>query len=99
MTLFEKLQAAGVRTYGDPVWTAGAVIDTITTGDNVVVAASQKYEDTNQLVIAEGNTTMYIPLRTGVDPNRTTFTLQTFTAVRDWEERNIKKGDNRVFAV
>lgn len=99
MNLVELLQSKGVRTYGEAIWKADAFVTNVKCGDNVVVVASEKFENVYQMVIKEGNTTMYIPLKSGTDPNLPEYKLQQFVAMRDWEERKILKGEIRVFAV
>lgn len=100
MSILSQLQQAGVQVYGGPNFVAGAVITTVTLGGDISLAPSEKFPETMVLTIKEGNTAAYIPVRQGTNlTGKTTFTLQQFTATRDWEERNIVAGQVKVFAV
>ena len=99
MSLLNKLQAAGIKVYGStPLWEAGnVIIAKLPIGDNAVVIKSKF--DTNQLVIEEDGKRVYIPLKTGVMPDKKEYKLQEFSASRDWEEYHISAGDTKIFAV
>lgn len=99
-TLFDKLQKAGVQIYeSTPLWVAGEVIiDKVTIGSNALVVKSAKYE-ANQLVIEDNGKRAYISLKNGVAPDKKEYSIQSFSASRDWEEYNIVAGTVKLFAV
>jgi hypothetical protein len=100
MSILSQLQEAGATIYGGANFTPGAVIVTVTLGENITLAKSERYPDTMILTIKEGNTSAYIPVRRDVViAGKTQFTLQQFTATRDWPERNIVAGVSKVFAI
>lgn len=100
-TLIEKLQAKGVKVYsGTPLWQpVGKPIDTLKVGDNVVVQENSGQYKGHSLVIEEGESRVYVQLKSGVAPDKEEYTLQEFTATRDWEEYGITAGETKVFAL
>lgn len=99
MSLVSLLQAKGIRVYeSTPLWQKGEKIVDLTIGPNCVVIASDKYPGTNQIVYKEGNSTVYIQLKQGVDPTKAVYQINSYTAVRDWADYNISAGDIKAFA-
>lgn len=101
MTLIEKLQAKGVKTYsGTPLWTpVGKPIEKVKVGDNIVVQENSGQYKGHSLVIEEGENRVYVQLKNNVSPEKEEYKLQEFTATRDWEEYGITAGDTKVFAI
>jgi hypothetical protein len=101
MSLLAKLEAKGLKVYsGTPLWVAqGKAIAISKIGDNCVVQENNGTYKGHSLVIEEGEKRMYVPLKQGVSPEKSEYTLQEFAASRDWEEYNISAGDTKVFAV
>ena len=100
-TLLEKLQSKGVKVYtGTPLWAAqGKPIDTVKVGDNVVVQENSGQYKGHSLVIEQGESRVYVQLKNGVSPDREEYTIQEYTATKDWEEYGIVAGETKVFAV
>lgn len=100
-TLIEKLQAKGVKIYsGTPLWQPiGQPLHTAKVGDNTVVQENSGQYKGHSLVIEEGESRMYIPLKQGVSPEKEEYSIQEFTATRDWEEYRITAGETKVFAI
>ena len=99
-SLLEKLQSKGIKVYsGSPLWeSVGQPLGKAKIGPNCVVTKSEKFESF-QLVIEEGEKRVYIPLKSGVSHEKEEYTLQEFTATRDWEEYKIVAGETRIFAI
>ena len=98
-SLLERLQEKGVKVYsGSSLWVPGEIISKITIGANAVVTKSERYHQF-QLVIEANGQRVYIPLKSGASPSAEEFTIQEFTATRDWEEYKITAGETRVFAI
>lgn len=99
MSLLSLLQAKGIRVYeSTPLWQKGEKIIDLTVGANCVVIPSDKYPGTNQIVYKEGNSTVYIQLKQGVEPTKPVYQIYQYAAVRNWVEYNISAGDIKAFA-
>lgn len=100
-TLLEKLQAKGVKIYsGSPLWVAqGKPVATAKVGENCVVQENSGQYKGHSLVIEEGEQRVYVQLKNGVSPEKEEYTIQEYSATRDWEEYGITAGETKVFAV
>jgi len=99
MSLLSKLEAKGVRVYNStPLYEEVSTIDTVTIGENCVVTHNSEF-DTYSLAIEEGEQRVYIPLKSQVSPDKDSYVITEFKATRDWADKNISKGDTKVFAV
>jgi hypothetical protein len=100
-SLIEMLSAKGVKVFSStPLWeSVGKPISTVKVGADCVVIESEKFPGSYQIVVQEGDKRVYIPLKQGVSAQSDSFTLQEFTATREWPERNISAGETRVFAI
>jgi len=101
MSLLAKLEAKGLKVYsGTPLWVAqGKPIQVCKLDDNCVVQENSGQYKGHSLVIEEGEKRVYIPLKNGVSPEKSEYTLQEFAAARDWEEYGITAGETKIFAV
>ena len=101
VSLLEKLQAKGVKVFSaSPLWeVVGKPLGTVKVGENCVVIESERYPGSFQLAIEEGDKRVYVSLKQGTSHQQDTFTLQEFTATREWPERNISAGETRIFAI
>lgn len=100
-SLIEMLSAKGVKVFSStPLWEkVGAPIQKVKVSENAVVVESEKFPGSYQLVIQEGDQRVYIPLKQGASASADEFTIQEFTATREWPERNIAAGETRIFAI
>ena len=100
-SLIDMLSAKGVKVFSStPLWEkVGKPIQEIKVSENAVVIESEKYPGSFQLVVQEDDKRVYIPLKQGVSAQSDSFTLQEFTATREWPERNISAGETRIFAI
>ena len=100
-SLIDLLSAKGVKVFSStPLWEkVGKPMSTVKVGPDCVVVESEKYPGTFQLVIQEGEQRVYIPLKQGTNASADEFTIQEFTATREWPERNISAGETRIFAI
>jgi len=99
MSLINLLKAKGIRVYeSTPLWVAPERLTEVHTGPDCVVIPSEMYPDTNQLVCKEGSGTVYIQLKQGVDPTKSVYTINMYTAARDWDKYNIVAGMVKAFA-
>lgn len=101
VSLLEKLQAKGVKVFSaSPLWEAvGKPVGTVKVGENCVVVESERYPGSYQLAIEEGEKRVYVTLKQGTSQSQDSFTLQEFTATREWAEKNIAAGETRIFAI
>ena len=100
-SLLQKLQEKGVKIFSaTPLWeSVGNPIGKVKVGSNCVVIESEKYPGSFQLAIEEGEKRVYVSLKQGTNPQADEYTLQEFTATREWPERNIAAGETRIFAI
>lgn len=98
-SLIAKLQAKGAKIYtGSPLWERGELVAEVTIDDNHVVTDSSKY-DGKVLICQEADGTAYIPLKQGTAPDKTSYQVYEFSAVRDWADYGIASGDTKLMAV
>ena len=100
-SLLEKLSAKGIKVFtSNPFWVeVGKPIEKVVPSENCVVMESTKFPGSFQLAIQEGESVVYIPLKRGTKTDLNEYTLQEFSASRDWPEYNITAGETRIFAI
>ena len=100
-SLIEQLQAKGVKVFSaTPLWeSVGKPMSKVKIGPDCVVAESERFPGSYQLVIQEGDNRVYVALKQGVSPSLEEYTLQEFTSTREWPEKNISAGETRIFAI
>jgi hypothetical protein len=98
-SLIAKLQAKGAKIYtGSPLWERGDLVAEITIDDNHVVTDSSKYNG-KVLACQEPDGTAYIQLKQDTAPDKASYKVYEFTAVRDWADYGISSGDTKLMAV
>ncbi len=102
--LFATLQASGAEVYGDTLFEEIQTVQSdVTTGDDVAFTTDPTYtyrdgSQRNQLVITNGNQTIYVPIRESAKSKTkdSTFSIGLFKAKRTWE--NVQEGQKKLMA-